>query len=179
RSHARPCPDLDHGACRQGRGHHPQDGARARRRSVAPELGGAFPGTQEHVVLRDEGLGVGPAGGPSVAGVDVAGDDSSTGGTGGPVERWAQGDRTRERVEVPGRCRGTMGVMTRPITGSPAAPQGVDGGPAPAPDAAWTPPTWDAIVREHSARVYRLAYRLSGNQQDAEDLTQETFLRVF
>jgi RNA polymerase sigma factor (sigma-70 family) len=45
--------------------------------------------------------------------------------------------------------------------------------------AAWVPPTWDEVVREHSARVYRLAYRLSGNQQDAEDLTQETFVRVF
>jgi RNA polymerase sigma factor (sigma-70 family) len=45
--------------------------------------------------------------------------------------------------------------------------------------AAWVPPTWDEVVREHSARVYRLAYRLAGNQQDAEDLTQETFVRVF
>jgi RNA polymerase sigma-70 factor (ECF subfamily) len=44
---------------------------------------------------------------------------------------------------------------------------------------AWVPPTWDAIVREHSARVYRLAYRLTGNRHDAEDLTQETFVRVF
>jgi RNA polymerase sigma factor (sigma-70 family) len=43
----------------------------------------------------------------------------------------------------------------------------------------WTPPTWDAVVREHSARVYRLAYRLTGNQHDAEDLTQEVFVRVF
>ncbi|ANC30900.1 RNA polymerase sigma factor SigE [Isoptericola dokdonensis] len=43
----------------------------------------------------------------------------------------------------------------------------------------WVPPTWDEIVREHSARVYRLAYRLTGDRQDAEDLTQETFLRVF
>ena len=34
-------------------------------------------------------------------------------------------------------------------------------------------------MRDHSARVYRLAYRLSGNPQDAEDLTQETFIRVF
>ena len=46
-------------------------------------------------------------------------------------------------------------------------------------DAAWTPPTWDEVVREHSARVYRLAYRLTGNQHDAEDLTQEVFVRVF
>jgi len=45
--------------------------------------------------------------------------------------------------------------------------------------AAWTPPTWEEIVREHSARVYRLAYRLTGNRQDAEDLTQEVFVRVF
>ena len=43
----------------------------------------------------------------------------------------------------------------------------------------WTPPTWDEIVREHSARVYRLAYRLTGNSHDAEDLTQEVFVRVF
>jgi RNA polymerase sigma factor (sigma-70 family) len=43
----------------------------------------------------------------------------------------------------------------------------------------WTPPTWEEIVREHSGRVYRLAYRLTGNQHDAEDLTQEVFVRVF
>jgi RNA polymerase sigma-70 factor, ECF subfamily len=43
----------------------------------------------------------------------------------------------------------------------------------------WVPPSWDEIVREHSARVYRLAYRLSGNAHDAEDLTQEVFVRVF
>lgn len=47
------------------------------------------------------------------------------------------------------------------------------------PDTDWQPPTWEAIVREHSARVYRLAYRLTGNRHDAEDLTQEVFVRVF
>ena len=46
-------------------------------------------------------------------------------------------------------------------------------------EAAWSPPSWDEVVREHADRVYRLAYRLSGNQHDAEDLTQETFIRVF
>ena len=45
--------------------------------------------------------------------------------------------------------------------------------------AEWQAPTWEEIVREHSARVYRLAYRLTGNRHDAEDLTQETFIRVF
>ena len=43
----------------------------------------------------------------------------------------------------------------------------------------WTPPSWDDVVREHADRVYRLAYRLTGNPHDAEDLTQETFIRVF
>ncbi|GAA3741191.1 RNA polymerase sigma factor SigE [Salinactinospora qingdaonensis] len=43
----------------------------------------------------------------------------------------------------------------------------------------WEPPSWDEVVRNHSARVYRLAYRLTGNQHDAEDLTQEVFIRVF
>jgi RNA polymerase sigma-70 factor (ECF subfamily) len=40
-------------------------------------------------------------------------------------------------------------------------------------------PSWDELVRQHADRVYRLAYRLAGNQHDAEDLTQETFIRVF
>lgn len=40
-------------------------------------------------------------------------------------------------------------------------------------------PSWAELVAEHADSVYRLAYRLCGNQHDAEDLTQETFLRVF
>jgi RNA polymerase sigma factor (sigma-70 family) len=51
--------------------------------------------------------------------------------------------------------------------------------PRPTPAAEWTVPSWDEVVRTHSARVYRLAYRLTGNPHDAEDLTQEVFVRVF
>jgi RNA polymerase sigma factor (sigma-70 family) len=51
--------------------------------------------------------------------------------------------------------------------------------PPEAAAAEWTPPSWDDVVRDHSARVYRLAYRLTGNTHDAEDLTQEVFVRVF
>ena len=47
------------------------------------------------------------------------------------------------------------------------------------PQPAWTPPSWEDIVRTHSARVYRLAYRLTGNAHEAEDLTQDVFVRVF
>ena len=43
----------------------------------------------------------------------------------------------------------------------------------------WVAPSWEQIVTDHSARVYRLAYRLTGNLHDAEDLTQEVFVRVF
>lgn len=42
-----------------------------------------------------------------------------------------------------------------------------------------TLPSWEELVRQHADRVYRLAFRLAGNQHDAEDLTQETFIRVF
>ena len=42
-----------------------------------------------------------------------------------------------------------------------------------------TVPSWDEIVEQHSDRVFRLAYRLTGNRHDAEDLTQEVFVQVF
>ena len=49
----------------------------------------------------------------------------------------------------------------------------------PVPDPAAAPADWADIVERHSDRVYRLAYRLTGNRPDAEDLTQEVFVRVF
>ncbi len=35
------------------------------------------------------------------------------------------------------------------------------------------------LVERHSRSVFRLAYRLTGHEQDAEDVVQETFLRAF
>ncbi len=40
-------------------------------------------------------------------------------------------------------------------------------------------PTREQLVRDHSTRVYRWAYRLTGNHHDAEDLTQDVFIRAF
>jgi RNA polymerase sigma factor (sigma-70 family) len=68
-------------------------------------------------------------------------------------------------------------MTDRPTAGGTALLQ--QGEALPGAGAEWAPPSWDDVVREHADRVYRLAYRLTGNQHDAEDLTQETFVRVF
>jgi RNA polymerase sigma-70 factor (ECF subfamily) len=36
-----------------------------------------------------------------------------------------------------------------------------------------------ALVERHSRSVFRLAFRMTGNQQDAEDVVQEAFLRAY
>ena len=69
----------------------------------------------------------------------------------------------------------TGSVADRPT--DPATAGGI--APDMTTDEPWVPPSWDEVVRTHSGRVYRLAYRLTGNQHDAEDLTQEVFVRVF
>src|SRR5438270_3724699 len=78
----------------------------------------------------------------------------------------------------------TQPMATQIPFGEPAAAQ--QAVPVAPPDdedgeaaTAWVPPSWDHVVREHADRVYRLAYQLSGNPHDADDLTQETFIRVF
>jgi RNA polymerase sigma-70 factor (ECF subfamily) len=38
---------------------------------------------------------------------------------------------------------------------------------------------WAELVRTHHRRVYGLCYRFTGNGADAEDLTQEVFLKVY
>jgi RNA polymerase sigma-70 factor (ECF subfamily) len=35
------------------------------------------------------------------------------------------------------------------------------------------------LVLRHSRNVFRVAYRLTGNEQDAEDVVQETFLKAY
>jgi RNA polymerase sigma factor (sigma-70 family) len=38
---------------------------------------------------------------------------------------------------------------------------------------------WESIVRQYNQRIYNLAYRFVGRFDEAEDLTQEIFLKVF
>src|SRR5574341_760984 len=40
-------------------------------------------------------------------------------------------------------------------------------------------PAFEDLVRRYQARVYRLAARLTGNDGDAQDALQETFLQVY
>lgn len=38
---------------------------------------------------------------------------------------------------------------------------------------------WEALVRTHMRRVYGLCYRFTGRESEAQDLTQDVFVRVF
>jgi RNA polymerase sigma-70 factor (ECF subfamily) len=38
---------------------------------------------------------------------------------------------------------------------------------------------WEDLVRVHTRRVYSICYRFTGTDQEAQDLTQEVFLRLF
>src|SRR5215475_16070610 len=38
---------------------------------------------------------------------------------------------------------------------------------------------WEDLVRVHTRRVYAICYRFTGADHEAQDLTQEVFLRVF
>ena len=54
-----------------------------------------------------------------------------------------------------------------------------DAAPTETSEDEWVQPTWSEVVEDHGDRVYRLAYRLTGDVHEAEDLTQDVFVRVF
>ena len=40
-------------------------------------------------------------------------------------------------------------------------------------------PDFDRMLREHHRRAFSFAYRMTGNREDVEDLTQDAFLRAY
>lgn len=40
-------------------------------------------------------------------------------------------------------------------------------------------PAWEALTRQHQEAVFRLAYLLLGDADEAEDVAQETFIRAY
>ncbi|MBI3670566.1 MAG: RNA polymerase sigma factor [Acidobacteria bacterium] len=38
---------------------------------------------------------------------------------------------------------------------------------------------WEELVRRHTRRIYNLCYRFTSNRHEAEDMTQEVFLRIY
>jgi RNA polymerase sigma-70 factor, ECF subfamily len=72
------------------------------------------------------------------------------------------------RVTIPGNCNlverslaqeGSGTLVSRCLDGEEAA--------------------WEELVRVHTRQVYGLCYRFTGSGSEAQDLTQEVFLRVF
>ena len=197
--------DLDDGAGLEHRGEEAQRRAAAGADRHDADLLGAGAGVGQDVVLGDELLGVGPAGG-----LDRRGD----GGLPGRSRPWCASDPCRRlyrggtspasgslslhgapftshrRGAFPGssqagsQSRSRLRLRTRSLAVRDqvrvdlAASRGGCSGDR-AERAPETFRRWGEIVERHSARVYRLAYRLTGNRADAEDLTQEVFVRVF
>ena len=38
---------------------------------------------------------------------------------------------------------------------------------------------WEEIVRQYNRRIYNLCYRFAGSSDDAQDLTQEVFIKIY
>jgi RNA polymerase sigma-70 factor, ECF subfamily len=75
-----------------------------------------------------------------------------------------------------------MATPTRnrlPDAGNPARASNVAVTDPSTPDGPLTPrPTWEDIARSHGRFLFTVAYRLTGNRDDAQDLVQDVLLRV-
>jgi RNA polymerase sigma-70 factor (ECF subfamily) len=72
-------------------------------------------------------------------------------------------------ASVPGACPVRVGVNPLEIDWSQVVRRCMDGDSG----------AWAELVRTHHRRVYGLCYRFTGNPADAEDLTQDVFLKVY
>ncbi len=77
--------------------------------------------------------------------------------------------------------RGVMGTGTSPPAREMIAPRVVVDDPDKDLVQRWQKGddvAFEELITRHERRVYRLLYRMMGNREDAEDLTQETFLSL-
>jgi RNA polymerase sigma-70 factor, ECF subfamily len=69
------------------------------------------------------------------------------------------GGDVRERLDTAHRDHPDLALVSRCLGGDETA--------------------WEELIRVHSRRVYGLCYRFTNSASEAQDLTQEVFLRVF
>ena len=77
--------------------------------------------------------------------------------------------------------RGTMLRGTNPLARDVSGPRVVVEDPDGELVSRWQAgdeKAFEELITRHERRVYRLLYRMMGNREDAEDLTQETFLSL-
>jgi RNA polymerase sigma-70 factor (ECF subfamily) len=102
------------------------------------------------------GFTAGPKAGSAVGALLGSGSESATGSTGTPSHSLA----AREpRTEVRPLDVDWSQIVRRCMDGDSGA--------------------WAEMVRTHHKRVYGLCYRFTGNPADAEDLTQDVFLKIY
>ncbi len=73
------------------------------------------------------------------------------------------------RLGSVGTWHATAGVGSRLDVDAQLVERCLDGDPA----------AWEDLVKSHTRRVYAICYRFTGNDVEAQDLTQDVFLRVF
>jgi RNA polymerase sigma-70 factor (ECF subfamily) len=82
---------------------------------------------------------------------DQLGGNTSSGGAASPVVNVSRGRILTDSLDQP--------LVSRCLDGDEAA--------------------WEELVRQHTRQVYGLCFRFTNSTQEAQDLTQEVFLRVF
>ncbi len=94
-------------------------------------------------------------------------------------DRGLSDERLRMAYEIVER--GAMGTRPNPLARESSAPRVVVDDPDQDLVALWQTgdeAAFEELIRRHERRVFRLLYRMMGNREDAEDLTQETFLSL-
>lgn len=93
------------------------------------------------------------------------------------------------RRDAPGSDAAELAEDSRPLPIARTLRLGVAEGdrarrPEPSGDPSGSPsspsdvPSWEEVARDHGRLLYEVAYRLTGDQDDARDLVQESLLRV-